>query len=226
MPHQHALIIFIDNSPSKSKSNLVDEIGLEKASIIQRTLSQITQSITDQLPYTKILFYSDYISKNDSWDNAIYDKQLQQGKDVGERMKNAFEYAFGLEETPIKQACIIWGDVTELTLWHLTKSYYALDTHDCVLGPTNQGSYYLLGMKNLFEEVFQNKTWGSSNLIRTTCDEMHELRKSYYLLPYLSDINSLENFTPPFIKMLDDMGVLSASELLEIKERKSPEKEA
>jgi uncharacterized protein len=221
MLHQHALIIFIDNAPDKSKSNLVEELGMEKTNVIHRTLSQITQSITDQLPYTKILFYSDHIEENDSWDTARYDKQLQQGKDMGERMRNAFEYAFGLEDTPIKQACIIWGDVTELTIWHLTKSYYALDTHDCVLGPTNQGTYYLLGMKNLIEDVFQNKSWGNTNLIRKTCDEMHDLRKSYYLLPNLSNIDSLENFTPQFTKMLEDMGILNESELLEIRTKKA-----
>ncbi len=221
MPHQHALIIFIDNAPDKSKSNLVEELGVEKTNAIHRTLAQITQSITDQLPYTKILFYSDHIEENDAWDIARYDKQLQRGDDMGERMRNAFEYAFGLEDTPIKQACIIWGDVTELTLWHLTKSYYALDTHDCVLGPTNQGTYYLLGMKNLIKEVFQNKSWGNTNLIRKTCDEMHDLRKSYYLLPNLSNIDSLENFTPQFTKMLEDMGILKESEILEIRAKKA-----
>jgi uncharacterized protein len=212
MPHQHALIIFVNNSNSTSESPLAEELGEKKTLAIQKTLTQITRSITDQLPYTKILFYSDFIDENDSWDNAIYHKQLQTGKDMGERMRNAFEFAFQLEELPIRQASLIWGDVSELTLWHLTKSYYALDTHDCVLGPTNQGGYYLLGMRTLIEEVFQNKKWTSPNLIRTTCDQIHELRKSYYLLPNIPDTNSVENFTPQFLKLLEDMGVFRRQE--------------
>jgi uncharacterized protein len=212
MPHQHALIIFVNNSNSTSESPLAEELGEKKTLVIQKTLTQITRSITDQLPYTKILFYSDFIDENDSWDNAIYHKQLQTGKDMGERMRNAFEFAFQLEEPPIRQASLIWGDISELTLWHLTKSYYALDTHDCVLGPTNQGGYYLLGMKTLIEEVFQNKQWTSPNLIRTTCDQIHELRKSYYLLPNIPDTNSVENFTPQFLKLLEDMGVFKRQE--------------
>jgi glycosyltransferase A (GT-A) superfamily protein (DUF2064 family) len=220
MPHQHALIIFIDNSLKKDSNKLLEELGLEKTQAIQKVLSQITQSIIDQLLHTKIIFYSDFIDQDDNWNNTDYDKQLQNGKDMGERMRNAFEYAFNLKDNNIQQACIIWGDVTELTLWHLTKSYYALNTHDCVLGPTNSGTYYLLGMKNVIEEVFQNKSWGNSNMIRTTCDEMHLLRKSYYLLPYLSDINSIENFTPQFSQLLHEVGIISEDELINIKDSK------
>ncbi|PWK27794.1 hypothetical protein LV89_01201 [Arcicella aurantiaca] len=220
MPHQHALIIFIDNSLKRENNKLIEKLGLEKTQAIQQVLMQITQSITDQLLYTKIIFYSDYINQNDNWSNTDYDKQLQNGKNIGERMRNAFEYAFNLKDKNIKQACIIWGDVTELTLWHLTKSYYALNTHDCVLGPSNNGTYYLLGMKNLIEEVFQNKSQGNSNMIRTTCDEMYQLRKSYYLLPYLSDINSIENFTPQFSKLLHEAGIISEDELINLKDSK------
>lgn len=211
MPQQHALIIFINNH-NTPESSLVEELGVKKTIAIQKTLTQITRSITDQLPYTKILYYSDFIDEHDSWDNSLYIKQLQQGKDLGERMRNAFEFAFQLEESPVRQASIIWGDVSELTLWHLTKSYYALDTHDFVLGPTNQGGYYLLGMRNLNEEIFQDKQWKSANLIRSTCDQIHQLRKSYYLLPNIPDTNSVENFTPQFLKLLDDMGVFKRQE--------------
>jgi len=211
MPQQHALIIFINNN-NTPESSLVEELGVKKTIAIQKTLTQITRSITDQLPYTKILYYSDFIDEHDSWDNSLYIKQLQQGKDLGERMRNAFEFAFQLEESPVRQASIIWGDVSELTLWHLTKSYYALDTHDFVLGPTNQGGYYLLGMRNLNEEIFQDKQWKSANLIRSTCDQIHQLRKSYYLLPNIPDTNSVENFTPQFLKLLDDMGVFKRQE--------------
>jgi uncharacterized protein len=210
MPHQHALIIFVNNNENAISPSLAHEVGKRKALSIQKILTQITRSITNQLPYTKILFYSDFIDNNDSWDNAIYHKQLQTGKDMGERMRNAFEFAFQLED--IRQASIIWGDISELTLWHLTKSYYALNTHDYVLGPTNQGGYYLLGMKALIEEVFQDKQWKSPNLIRTTCDQIHDLRKSYYLLPNAPDTNSIENFTPQFLRLLEDMGVFRRQE--------------
>jgi uncharacterized protein len=212
MPHQHALIIFVNNNENAISPSLANEVGKRKALSIQKILTQITRSITNQLPYTKILFYSDFIDNNDSWDNAIYHKQLQTGKDMGERMRNAFEFAFQLQEPPIRQATIIWDNISELTLWHLTKSYYALDTHDCVLGPTNQGGYYLLGMKTLIEEVFQNKQWKSPSLIRTTCDQIHDLRKSYYLLPNAPDTNSIENFTPQFLKLLEDVGVFKGQE--------------
>jgi uncharacterized protein len=212
MPHQHALIIFVNNNENAISPSLANEVGKRKALSIQKILTQITCSITNQLPYIKILFYSDFIDEHDSWDNAIYHKQLQKGKDMGERMRNAFEFAFQLQEPPIRQAAIIWDNISELTLWHLTKSYYALDTHDCVLGPTNQGGYYLLGMKTLMEEIFQDKQWKSPNLIRTTCDQIHDLRKSYYLLPNAPDTNSIENFTPEFLKLLEEMGVLRRQE--------------
>lgn len=212
MPQQSALIIFIKNAVlGKVKTRIAQDLGDEKALKIYETLTEITRSITDQLTGEKVLFYSDFIDYNDAWDNTLYDKQLQVGNDLGERMLNAFTYTLSKEN--IKKASIIGSDCPDISLWHLTKSFYALDTHEIVIGPANDGGYYLLGMRKPYPSIFQNKAWSSNSVLKSTCEELLASRIPYYLLPYLTDTDTIHDFSPAFEQLLIQKGILTKNEL-------------
>lgn len=214
MPQQSALIIFIKNPRlGEVKTRIAQDLGNEKALKIYEILTEITRNVTDQLPSEKVLFYSDFIDFNDEWDNNLYDKQLQIGNDLGEKMLNAFIYTLAKEN--IKKASIIGSDCPEISTWHLTKSFYALDTHEVVIGPANDGGYYLLGMRKPYPAIFQNKVWSSNSVLRSTCDELLNARLPYYLLPNLDDIDTIQDFKPNFKQVLIQRGVISENELTE-----------
>ena len=86
------LIIFIKNpKKGKVKTRLAATIGEDRALEIYHILLDHTREITKILPQEKLLYYSDSIDEKDNWDSTVYIKKKQKGRDLGKRMKSAFQ---------------------------------------------------------------------------------------------------------------------------------------
>lgn len=181
------IIVFVKNAEQgKVKTRLAASVGNVMAFEIYRKLLHHTLAITSPLECDKAIFYSDLIPSNDEWKINNYTQLLQTGKDLGEKMLNAFEYAFQQKYSNI---VIIGSDCYELSSDLLRQAFDRLNDYDVVIGPARDGGYYLLGMKQLHSALFQNKQWSTSSVFQTTIDDFNEFRLSYFQLPVLSDID-------------------------------------
>ena len=141
----NALIIFTRNPQlGKVKTRLAESIGEEKALEIYRALLEHTQSITLNLDCDKFVFYDQNIENNDIWLESVYDKKLQFGVDLGAKMQNAFNQLF---ELGYKNCIIIGSDIFDFKDFHIQDAFYKLQFSDVVIGPAEDGGYYLLGIK-------------------------------------------------------------------------------
>ncbi len=188
MPYKNALIIFIKNPAlGKVKTRLAKTVGNENALEIYLELSRITRDSTSILkniqPY---VFYSDFIDKNDDWANEIFEKQVQSGEDLGDRMSNAFHEI--LEQH--QHVCIIGSDCPTLSVDILNQSFDLLQNHDFVVGPSTDGGYYLLGISSeKYEFLFKNMEWSTENVLSETLQRIAENEKTVALLPALTDVD-------------------------------------
>lgn len=182
------LIIFYRNPVfGKVKTRLAASVGNKKAMEVYQQLSLRTKTITEGLKMDKIVFYSEAIDLMDIWPNATYLKALQDGDDLGERMKNAFVAGF---ETGYTSICIIGTDCFELTSEIITEAFEELETVDAVIGPAKDGGYYLLGMNKANPEVFNNKKWGTETVLKETLNDLEALELLYVKLEELNDIDT------------------------------------
>ena len=120
------------------------------------------------------------------WDECIYQKKLQEGDTLGDRMQHAFRDVF---EYGYQKVVIIESDCYELTSTIITESFEALSHQDVVIGPALDGGYYLLGMKKCIREIFDNKNWGGSTLYDDTVRQLGERGYSYRSLIELNDVD-------------------------------------
>ncbi len=185
---KEALLIFIKNpEKGKVKTRLAKTIGEERALTIYLYLLNHTRTITSKLSNCdKFLFYSNYLDNADEWSNTLFEKYLQQGTDLGARMQIAFEkvLAKGYEKV-----MIIGSDCAELNTPILADAWTKLQQHDAVIGPAKDGGYYLLGMKKLPPNFFQNMEWSTSSVYEKTIKRLSSAALSYAVLPTLSDID-------------------------------------
>jgi len=186
-----ALIIFIKN-PQKGcvKTRLADSVGEEQALAIYRTLLQITKNVTDQLACNRQVWYSKYIEKKDLWSDPNYEKHLQVGGDLGERMRTAFREAFS---NACQKVIIIGSDCADLTSEIIKRAFHLLDDRQVVIGPASDGGYYLLGMTAYYPFLFEDKSWSSSSVLDETIRQTETASLSYELLPELNDIDTLDD---------------------------------
>ncbi len=184
----NGLIIFIKNPiKGKVKTRIAATTGDEKALAIYQQLLNFTCSLTKKIECKRFLFYSDFIEKNDDWNNAFFEKNTQYGDSLGDRMKNAFDFIFSKN---IKKVLIIGSDCAELNKKVINDAFNSLDQHDFVIGPADDGGYYLLGMTSFEPTVFDNITWSSNEVLSKTIENIEHLDKNYFLLPVLSDTDT------------------------------------
>lgn len=183
------LLIFTRNpEKGKVKTRLAKTIGDDAALEFYIYLLQHTQEVTKGLNVTKQVFYSEKIPENDLWNEEIFQKKLQKGSDLGERMENAFNYGFAED---FEQIIIIGSDLLELTATDLQQAFSDLEKHDAVIGPAKDGGYYLLGMKKLNPDVFSNKKWGTDTVLQETLKDFKTEKVA--MLRELNDIDVYED---------------------------------
>ncbi len=183
------LLIFIRNPvPGKCKTRLAAVIGDEAALEIYKFLLRHTASVTRDLRLTKRVCYTENIQQDDYWDRHIYQKVLQEGNDLGERMLRAFKQGFAEGYDKI---IIIGSDLYDLETADLEEAFRKLDSADYVLGPATDGGFYLLGMKAADPRLFTGKKWGSATVLEATLKDLEN--KSLVLLPVKNDIDVFED---------------------------------
>ena len=190
--NDNALAIFIKNPIlGKAKTRIAKDSSDKKALEIYKNLLSITRGISEQVDCKKYVFYDQFIDEGDDWSNANFDKKLQKGNDLGERMLAAF---IMLENENIKKTVLIGSDCPYISPALIQEAFDSLDKHDFVLGPTLDGGYYLIGMKKASEVVFSNIEWSQETVLENTLERILEIDCSYFLLERLNDIDHLADW--------------------------------
>ena len=82
-------------------------------------------------------------------------------------------------------------EVIDKSSENIEKAFIALNQNDVVIGPAEDGGYYLLGMNSLQENVFKNKDWGTETVRKNTLEDLQD--KKVLLLEELNDIDVFED---------------------------------
>ena len=163
-------------------------MGNETALEIYTFLLEHTVSVTKNLPLDKQVYYSEEIWEDDVWERKFYQKELQQGIDLGERMFTAFEKGF---KQGYKKICIIGSDLFDISENDILQAFETLDSNSYVVGPAEDGGYYLLGMTVSNSNLFQDKAWGTGNVLKHTLENLKN--EKYAVLDKRNDVDLYED---------------------------------
>jgi rSAM/selenodomain-associated transferase 1 len=185
---ENVLLIFIKNpEQGKVKTRLAETVGAEKALEVYQKLLAITRKVTQPLDCDRQVWYSNFIDKEDCWERSEYEKRLQSGENLGARMKEAFRQVF---EDGYEKAIIIGSDCAELKSLIIEKAFRELYTTELVIGPSEDGGYYLLGMSSFYPDLFDDIKWSAPTVFENTIGRIESLNLSLQLMPVLNDIDT------------------------------------
>jgi rSAM/selenodomain-associated transferase 1 len=183
----NALIIFVKNPVhGKVKTRLAAAIGNDKAldiylHLVTHTLKAIVNAAAD-----RYIYFSDEIDDSIGQKTTAFKRAVQSGADLGERMKNAF---CDVLNTSYHKVLIIGTDCPGISPEILEQAFDQLNDADIVIGPAADGGYYLLGMKALHPQLFDNIEWSTSAVLQTTVERCTQNNLRYQLLEELNDID-------------------------------------
>jgi rSAM/selenodomain-associated transferase 1 len=112
--------------------------------------------------------------------------RAQQGPDLGARMANAVEAS--LVRAP--SVILVGTDCPTLDGGYLESAVQALDQHDLVLGPAEDGGYGLIGLRRPTPTLFQAMPWGTESVAGETLARAHRLQLRVALLDVLWDVDT------------------------------------
>ena len=90
---------------------------------------------------------------------------------------------------------IIGSDAPTLPRAHLHQALDELMTNDVVIGPSDDGGYYLVGARLPVPELFSDVRWSTPEVLSTTLARLGG--RSYALLPPWHDVDSEEDLGAP-----------------------------
>jgi len=188
---EELLLIFIKNPQlGKVKTRLAASIGDQKALEVYRKLLSKTHQATSSLSCARQVWYSNFIEEDDRWASRDYKKCLQQGNDLGDRMKEAFRQAF---EDGYQRVVIIGSDCPDINSEILKQAFTELNQRDVVIGPSRDGGYYLLGMSSFYGGLFDGIEWSTPSVFKQTKAQIKQLGLTCDTLPMLNDIDTVED---------------------------------
>ena len=184
------LILFIRNPvEGLVKTRLALETGSKVALAIYNELLSIVFKNAIPIDTDKAIYFSDNI--DETIDPGFYFKShVQKGADLGERMSNAFMESFN---KGYDKVVLIGSDCFELTPEVICEAFDKLQKTDCVIGPANDGGYYLIGLSKEISELFSGIIWGSSGVLNQTIHILDNKMISYSLLSALNDVDTIED---------------------------------
>lgn len=185
-----ALIVFQKNPVlGKVKTRLAATVGNEKALEIYHHLLKLTYSQITQIQEIEVfIYYSDYLEEPPervSLDSNH--RRVQQGSDLGDRMRNAFRE---VSEAGFENIAIIGTDCPEISAEIIRDAFLNLASFPVVFGPAKDGGYYLLGMNRLENSLFEEIPWSTSEVLKISAARLKYKNIPFQLLPMLSDIDN------------------------------------
>jgi rSAM/selenodomain-associated transferase 1 len=112
----------------------------------------------------------------------------QRGTNLGERLFHAAEdfFAFGYQAM-----CLVNSDSPTLPVAVLIEVVNALRQPGdrVVLGPADDGGYYLIGLKRAHPRLFEDMAWSTEAVLANTLDRAREIALETRLLPSWCDVD-------------------------------------
>jgi rSAM/selenodomain-associated transferase 1 len=188
----NSIVIFVKYpAPGKVKTRLGAQIGYRLAADLYHLFIDQTLEIARRAEADNIYIAYEPKERSDDFEKLVPDGFNcfpQHGQDLGQRMLNAFEYVLNQNSNKV----IILGSDSPTLPVHIVKDAFTrLAAFDLVLGPAEDGGYYLIGVKRPYQGIFDNIEWSSPSVLQNTLERASELGIHYSLLPQWYDVDTL-----------------------------------
>ncbi|OEY65037.1 TIGR04282 family arsenosugar biosynthesis glycosyltransferase [Marinobacter sp. X15-166B] len=184
--------------PGRVKTRLMPALGREGALQAHVRLTRAVLGNLTQSPFAVELW----------WDRALpqpppaaapvvadlkrlrVSQGCQHGDGLGARMTNAFERGLANHHKVV----IVGSDCPSVDAAYVRAAARALDTHQVVMGPSDDGGYVLLGAAAVADGMLNDIDWGTEAVLTQTARRLDRLGLSYALLEPRWDVDEPEDW--------------------------------
>ena len=172
------------------KTRLIPLLGKTGACTLHQEMTMHTLNQLGSYPYLQV-WYDGHCEKSmQDWLGAEYSYKRQPAGGLGEKMLYAFRKVFAKGED---KAILVGTDCPGINISHIEKAYSKLDLADVVIGPAEDGGYYLIGMKQADSRLFSGIHWGTDQVCEATVERARLAGLDTAFLETLADVDRPED---------------------------------
>ena len=177
--------------PGKTKTRLIPALGAGGAAELQRQMTEhILNTARKYKSFRDLTIEIYFAGGNEQLMSEWLGKELkyvpQVSGDLGHKMRSAFDRSFKLGN---QRVIVIGIDCPDINQAILENAFNSLQEQDLVIGPAEDGGYYLIGLNQSIPQLFHNINWGTEKVLKQTKYIAQKLNLSIYDLPTLSDVD-------------------------------------
>ncbi|MGB3570946.1 MAG: TIGR04282 family arsenosugar biosynthesis glycosyltransferase [Phormidesmis sp.] len=186
------LILFLRYPmPGSTKTRLIPALGAQGAASLQRQMAEyLLSQVLSPNWQLQICFTGSCLDSVQNWLGERFSYKAQVRGELGRRLQDAFQQEF---ESGYERVVVIGADCPDVNLRHIEQAFQRLRSHDLVLGPAQDGGYYLIGLRYPHTAIFDDIDWGTSLVFQQTCTKAWRLGLSMAELEILSDVDRPED---------------------------------
>jgi len=181
------------------KTRMKPDLSEEQCAGLQDALLMDTLDMMRILPFSTYVAYAPLNGK-EYFDgiSGIKEAFPQTQGDLGQRLIEATNYVFSKGFTKM---LVIGGDCPELQPTRIQEASQALDSADVCIGPTDDGGYYLIGLKKPTKELFTGIDWSTERVFQQTYAATLKTGATVCVLPQGRDVDLWEDLVALHHKM-------------------------
>lgn len=193
-----AILLFIKlPQPGQVKTRLAAAVGAgEAANIYEQLVATVLQRLPKSGRLIILFDPPDRAREISAWIGKLCADHhpeflAQAAGELGARLEHAFAHGFA---TGCEQVAVVGSDCVELGAETFAETRRALETHDCAIGPTFDGGYYLLALTKPCPALFTEIAWSTEFVFAQTIARARAAGLSVYELPRLHDVDTIEDW--------------------------------
>ena len=191
---KRALVVFAREPEEGRVKTRLSQSGMPAADVVAlyKAFVEDVLGLADKAKAEEVFVYIAFGKEKTGFFDRFKDRytlKYQEGESLGERMHNAFMDCF---LAGFSEVLILGSDCLTLTPVDIEEAYKGLEHADVVLGPSEDGGYYLVGLTDPQRALFEGIDWGTPRVLAETRQKAQFLDLDIYALETKEDIDTVE----------------------------------
>lgn len=179
-------------TPGQVKTRLATAIGPDAAATVYEAMLRDVVRRLQAVRARRVLVYTP--ASGGAFFAAIGGRRFelapQMGRDLGDRMTAFFDVEFARGS---RSVVIVGSDSPDLPIEHIERAFAALDRHDVVVGPCDDGGFYLIGLAQPVRGLFDGVAWSRRDTLAQTLVQSHRLGLRTHTIDSWYDVDAIED---------------------------------
>jgi uncharacterized protein len=175
--------------PGFAKTRLIPRLGEAGAAALARRMLDHMLASASSAGIGPVELCASPAVTEDAWGDIVLPAGIscstQGDGDLGDRMARHARRIIQAGESLL----LVGTDCIELDAHTLRAAAHALQDHDCVMHPTFDGGYALLGLRRYDDSLFTQIAWSTDSVARITIERVAQLGWSFHQAEMLHDID-------------------------------------